>query len=132
MRGWKEKRISTLLRMAELCTSDQEERKNIYMDEVDKLLFGDVGEMIPVRIEDEKYKHLETFYERHMEEMNGTTSRNAYALYIQYCQCEQLNALSFLPFCKAMLSHFPIKCVVTHSGKGKERVCFRKWVLANG
>jgi len=131
MRGWKEKRISTLLRMAELCSSDQEERKNRYLNEADKLMFGDVDDVMEQRfvIEDGKYKHLENFYKKYRDRLNWETGRNNYKLYIAYCKSVGETPLKFRSFCKAMTDRFPFKSVVTHDGCGYERVCVRKWVI---
>lgn len=40
MRSERQWRVQQLLRMAELCDAEEKERKNMYMEEIDSLMFG--------------------------------------------------------------------------------------------
>lgn len=131
MRSSKQIKISNLLRMAELCSSDETERKQVYMNELDKLLFNDVDteHFNEVYICEEKYKHLIDFFEQYKRIMHNHSSSENYDLYVRYCLNLNIEPLAKLPFSKVMIAHFPIRSVTDHEGVGETRKTIRKWVV---
>lgn len=130
MRSQKQIRISNLLRMAELCTPEEAERKSIYMNELDRLMFDDSSMLeVNVTISNPRYEHLVEFYNKYKNLMHNHTPETNYGFYLKYCIDSKIDPLAKLPFCKAMIYHFPFRSVHDHVGAGESRKTINKWLL---
>lgn len=131
VRSSKQIRISNLLRMAELCSSDDVERKAIYMNELDKLMFedGDVEKVNEIYVCEKKYNHLIDFFKEYKHMIHNHSSSDNYDLYVRYCLNLNIEPLAKLPFAKVMVAHFPIRSVNDHKGVGEMRKTYKKWLV---
>ena len=134
MRSSKQIRINNLIRMAELCTSDDVERKAMYMDELDKLMFEDtVNEAVRgVYVSDEKYNHLVDFFAEFKPMLHNHASSDNYDLYVRYCLNLSIEPLSKLTFARIMTAYFPIRVVNDHKAVKGVRKTYKKWVICEG
>ena len=134
MKSSKQIRINNLLRMAELCTSDDVERKAMYMDELDKLMFEDTvnEEVKGVYVCEEKYKHLVDFFAEFKPMLHNHASSDNYDLYVRYCLNLSIEPLSKLTFARVMAAHFPIRIVNDHKVVDGVRKTYKKWVVYEG
>lgn len=109
MRSNQQWRVQQLIRMAELCDSDEKVRKRMYMDEAERLLFGQ-GEdenqdtLTLQEIAQERYPNILTFWEyckkENLEVLDVAVSE-VYENYVGFCSVRGFKAMHKNPFGKA-------------------------------
>lgn len=115
----KEVKINQLLRLAELCSPEQEDRKNYYMDLIEQLLIDDVEGVIEedtktVLIPDE-YTHLKKFYDEYENKIIDNLTSNIYVMYLEFCRNNKVKKpLSKQILGRRMCMYFDLCSDITH------------------
>lgn len=87
----REKRVQHLLRLAELCSTDEDERRLRYMDEVEKIMFADTEDISILTNEElQEKRHPSIYYFNeyiNKKDFNfeKVGVREIYNLYLNYC-----------------------------------------------
>lgn len=115
-----ETKINQLLRLAELCDSDDTERKKKYMDMAESLLFA-TSENLPEHDSSNGYvrecdKHLIPFYKEYKGILLNVDCNLNYDLYLKYCTEKNIAPLPFLVFCMQMCRIFNLKSKAVRQG----------------
>lgn len=91
MRSHAQWKVQQLLRLAELCTSEDEERKKFYMDEIDELLFNTEEKTIE---EEERNDNINYLWRR-ITSHNFEAEKVAGARYVLQLVSKRMHAKEF-------------------------------------
>lgn len=125
-------RINQLLRLAELCDSEQKEKRNYYMNLAEELILGTASDYENSDTNNCDYvpdenKHLFNFYESNKDFIDaGNTSANIYELYLKFCADCGSEPLNRLSFSKNMCNYFSIKTMNKRIGEHVLKVWMKR------
>lgn len=111
MRSNKQWKVQQLLRLAELCDAEQADKRRMYMDMAEDLLFGNVSDAEPTltleEMNHERYPSVSRYIEYCEDtnhEIEGSPVADEYERYLKLCSAENLRPEGKVLFSKAVKS----------------------------